>query len=122
VVVSEPDWATQVIDAPDRDRTRKILNFGCDSLRNGWAGRRLPTHFQEVGLVEVGIVPVTLVWNDYAQATEMLRLGSIVEHAQKAGVVAPTEAEEWLRSLEQADQRGRFFSAITGFHVSGRKP
>jgi ubiquinone/menaquinone biosynthesis C-methylase UbiE len=121
VVATEPDWETLVVDAPDRAVTRAVLNFGCDSVRNGWAGRQLASHFKELGLVDIGILPVTIILTDYATANEVLRLQSAAEHAQRAGVVSPADVEQWLSHLERASRMGRFFSAITGFTASGRK-
>ena len=37
VVVFEPDFETSVVAASDRVLTRKLLNFFCDSYRNGHA-------------------------------------------------------------------------------------
>ena len=47
LVVLDTDWETFVIDTPERAVTCKVLNFFCDSLRNGWSGRQLPALFHE---------------------------------------------------------------------------
>ncbi len=118
---SEPDWATLVIDAPDRALTRRLLNFYCDHHRNGWIGRQLAGLFHQAGLLEVGIMPTTLVVTDYAVLREAVWLSAKLERARQAGVVSESEVADWLAPLEEASNAGRFFSAVTLFVVWGRK-
>lgn len=122
IVVVDPDYETLVVDVPDRALTRKILNFYCDSIRNGWIGRRLPGLFKKSGLTDIAVITDTLVLTDYALANQIFEFESTVERAQEAGVVSAAAAANWLDRLEEASQAGRFFLAVTGFGVSGRKP
>jgi SAM-dependent methyltransferase len=122
VVVADPDWGTLVVDAMDRTLTRRILTFRCEMTRNGWMGRQLPALARQCGLVEVTIHGATPVFTDWPQANQLLSLQSGAEQAATAGVISPIEAAAWIRDLEQRAAAGRFFSAITGFLVSGRKP
>jgi ubiquinone/menaquinone biosynthesis C-methylase UbiE len=120
VQVYEVDFETLVIDAPDRELARKIMNTGTDGFRNGWLGRHIPALFQEAGLLDVRAYPETLrltyplICQVAGQAT--------VERARAADVISAAEGETWLRFLELADETGRLFSTITGFLVVGRKP
>jgi hypothetical protein len=41
---------------------------------------------------------------------------------QKVGQLSLKEAKGWLKELEQADEAECFFSSVTGFTVSGKKP
>ncbi|HEX8687114.1 MAG TPA: methyltransferase domain-containing protein, partial [Pyrinomonadaceae bacterium] len=41
LVVNGPDVDAWAIDAADRETTRKILHYACDSESNGWVGRQL---------------------------------------------------------------------------------
>ena len=122
VVVFEGDWETLIIDAGDRTVTRKITNAFCDSIRNGWIGRQLPGLFKQYGLVDIAVVPDTLMTADYALIDQLLGLRTTVERVQTAGEISASEAAAWLADLEQRSQAGRFFAAITAFAISGRKP
>lgn len=122
IVVSDTDWETLVIDAPDPALTRRILNFVCDSCCNGWAGRKLPGLFKGAGLGEVAATPVTLVLTDYRMACQVFALETAMAEAARAGVVPTDAVRRWSESLEERDAAGRFFSAATGFIVSGRRP
>jgi ubiquinone/menaquinone biosynthesis C-methylase UbiE len=122
IIISDPDWETLIVDAPNRISTRKILNSWCDSVRNGWMGRQLPALFKVAGLTDVAVAPVTVVLTDYTVADEVFQLSRSVETAQEAGEVSAVEAAAWLGGLEEVGQTGCFFSAITAFIVSGRKP
>jgi hypothetical protein len=110
IVVSDPDMETFILEAPDRVLTPKLLNFFCDSFRNGWMGRQLPALFQEVRLADIAVFPQTL------QPTyDLLGLRNTVARAQEEGIVSAAEASAWLAQLEKANQAGRFFAAITYF-------
>jgi hypothetical protein len=85
--------------------------------RNGWIGRQLSGLARQCGLVEVMIQPTTPVFTDWALAREIFGLQRAAER-----VLSPGEAAAWIRDLEQRAATGRFFSAITVFVVSGRKP
>ncbi len=122
IVVSDPDWETLVIDAPDRDLTRKILNHGCDSVQNGWCGRQLPALFKGAGMLEVVVYVRTLLLTDFAMANQVYSLQATAEGLQEAGGITALEVSEWLAHLKEASQAGRFFSGVTGFAVCGRKP
>jgi len=38
------------------------------------------------------------------------------------GVISESEAAQWIKELEKVSQNNRFFGAVTGFGVCGRKP
>ncbi|MDF5729973.1 MAG: class I SAM-dependent methyltransferase [Rhizonema sp. PD38] len=122
IVISEPDWETLIIDAGDRALTRKILNFHCDSSRNGWIGRQLPALFNEIGLRDISVDTDTLILSDCSLADKHLGILSAAMRAQQAGIISTTEACDWTSHLEQKSQAGRFFCAITGFSTFGCKP
>ena len=121
IVVYDADWETLVVDVPDRTITRRLLNLHCDSSGSRWIGRQLRGLFLAAGLVEVGVLAETLIFTDYTQANAVFKLEETAAQAQAVGVVSSAEASRWLNDLEQAHQAGRFFAAVTGFCVSGRK-
>jgi ubiquinone/menaquinone biosynthesis C-methylase UbiE len=122
IVIFEPDWETLVMDVADRSLARKMVNFLCDSFQTGWIGRRLLALFKSGGLQDITALPITNVLTDYSLATQVFRFQETAERAICAGVVTETEATTWLQTLEASGQAGYFFSAVTGFVVSGRKP
>ncbi len=122
IAVTDPDWETLAIDAPNRDLTRKILNHLCNSTRNGWCGRQLPALFKKAGLLDIVVYTKTLLLTDFAMANQLYSLQAAAEGLQEAGTITVLEVAGWLEHLKQASQAGLFFSAMTGFSVSGRKP
>jgi ubiquinone/menaquinone biosynthesis C-methylase UbiE len=122
VVVFDPDWETLVIDAADHALTRKILNFRCDTFRNGWSGRQFVGLFKTYALQDVNLVMSTVVNDDYHLTDQIYGLQRYANEAPAAGAVSADEATRWLNDLEQRHQAGRFFAAGMGFMVSGRKP
>ena len=63
-----------------------------------------------------------MLLTDLAQANVVLALEDTVARAGAEGVVAETAGAAWLEGLRAASEAGRFFAAITGFMVAGRKP
>jgi ubiquinone/menaquinone biosynthesis C-methylase UbiE len=121
VVVSDPDWEILLIDAGDRALTRKVANFMCDSVSDGWMGRRLYALFKGSGLRDISVTPEVLVIPDFNTANQIFSLQLHVERAQEAGVITRSEGEAWLADLHQRSEKGTFFFATGGFAASGRK-
>jgi len=128
VVVLERDIETRTIDVPGaagsahRAVTRRIVNFWCDRFLGGWIGRQLPRLFTHAGLRDVSIEPVTVVDTDFDSFDEQYDLTRIVQRAETAGVVTREESTWWLAQLDEVVQAGSFFTSVTNFIVSGRKP
>jgi hypothetical protein len=47
--------------------------------------------------------------------------GGALQRAQEQGRLSAPEVATWLEPLESASRQGRFFAALTGFIVAGRK-
>ena len=122
IVVFDPDWATALIDSPDREVTRQIANCRSDHIRTGWIGRQLYRLFKEAGLLEVRIEPAVLTGTDYTRAKFGMGLQQYAETAAVLGLIKREDAERWLAGLESASEKGLFFAAVTFFMASGRKP
>jgi ubiquinone/menaquinone biosynthesis C-methylase UbiE len=125
IVITEPDMEARLVDAPDRDLTRRILNNFCDTLVNGWIGRQLPRLFEEAGLTDIAVSPRVLTQTDFRWGIAGLNSLSLDDHlarAQAGGVVSAAEATTWVRQLREASEAGHLFSAALAFMVSGRKP
>jgi len=114
IVVSDADYETLVVAAPDPALTRRILHAFCDGLPHGWIGRELRALFRESGLTDVTVRPYTAVVTEYDEAVLHLR--------EKAAAAVPApEATAWIASLEAAHRAGRFFCALSIFTVRGRR-
>jgi ubiquinone/menaquinone biosynthesis C-methylase UbiE len=122
VVVSDPDWGTLVIDAADRELTRRIVAFRSDQLRSGWIGRQLARLAKQCGLTDLIVHPFTVMLTDWSVADRLLHAQETVQVAVNAHVISPSEATAWMNDLSERASAGCFFSALSGFAVSGRKP
>lgn len=121
VVVCDPDWELIAIDAGDRATTRKIVNFVCDSVPDGWMGRQLPGLLKGSGLRDIEIIAETLIMPDFAVVDQVYSLRANAQRAWEAGVISRSEGEAWLADQERRSHEGLFFCASSGFAVSGRK-
>ena len=118
MAVHDFDWETQFCDSPYKEVTRKIALSFCDSMKNGWIGRRLPRCFGEVGMTRVSVSYHTVtVTYDFLQ----LLLGGHIAQAVSAGVITEREANLWWTELARANQSGNFLYGFTAFVVSGSK-
>jgi SAM-dependent methyltransferase len=121
LVVFEPDTGALLIDAPDKDVTRKIIDFRGNAVRSGCIGRQLPRLFKEVGLVGVDVAVMPSPRTDYAHTNASLRLDYYAQRAAEAGVISAAEANRWSAALAERAAAGTFFCLVTMFMVSGRK-
>jgi len=118
----DADMEGWMIDSPDKATTRKVMNFWCDGIADGWMGRRWTGLFREFGLVEVKAEPMTLVVHDFELVADVFLLRRTLGKAVDQGVLELDEARRWLSDLEERARAGRFFFATTNCLVSGRKP
>jgi len=121
IVVFEPDWETFTIWPGEREVTRKILNFWCDRIPSGWAGRSLYAAFSQAGLSDVEVTPVSLVLTSLPLARRIFDLETTVSLAVQAGIVSSRQAESWAAGHVRADAAGQFFSSLTFCLVTGTK-
>ena len=119
MAVQDFDWETQFCDSPHKDTTRKIALSFCDSMKNGWIGRRLPRLFREIGMIDVKVsfhtITVTYEFLEFL-------LGGHVARAVASGVLSGEEADLWWTNLAQAEDEGTYVYGFTAFVVSGTKP
>jgi len=121
VVAFEPDTGGLLIDAPDKEVTRRIINFRGDVVRSGWIGRQLPRLMKHTGLVDVDVTVLPSPRTDYAQTNASLHLDSYAQRAAEAGLITTRQAMDWSESLASAAASGHFFCVVTMFLVFGRK-
>jgi ubiquinone/menaquinone biosynthesis C-methylase UbiE len=123
IVVIDPDWDTMIVEAPDRNLTRRILNNFVDQLLlNPWCGRELYKLFQQARLENVVVADAaTLVLTDFSTAKQLMRFDKAANLLREKKPSLSDKVESWLNYLKQADENGFFFSAATMFTVVGEK-
>ena len=121
IVVFEPDWETFILWPGEREVTRNILNFWCDHIPSGWAGRSLYTGFSAAGLSDIEVTPISLVLTSLPLARKIFDLETTTTLAVQAGIVSSRQAETWAEEHSRADAAGHFFSSLTFYLVTGTK-
>ncbi len=117
IVLIGQDWDTFVIDADDRDLTRRIVHARADAVPSPWAARRYRNLLQAAGFVDPAVEVHTAVFTDAAMLPILLGLAS---GAQAAGAITGEQAETWTTEQTQRTHTGRLFLAIPLFVVSAR--
>jgi ubiquinone/menaquinone biosynthesis C-methylase UbiE len=119
VVVYEVDFGAITIDVENKSLARKIIDCWCDSVRDGWRGRRVPAMFRDTGLHEVAVIPAVVTLN-YEVGTPLIGKNT-AERARSLGIITAAETQEWITTLDELRDAGRFFCTLTGFIVAGTK-
>ena len=122
IVIAEGDHESQVLDTPYPEVTRRFFRFRNDGMRQPAIAHRLYALFQEAGLLDVQVEPLSRLTTDYEMIRPIAHYIEGMRSAQSYGVVTAEEAEQWIQYLEEAMRTGRFFHAIMWFVTSGRKP
>lgn len=122
ILIAEGDHATQVLDSPYPEVTRRFFRFRNDGMRQPDIAHRLYAMFKDAGLLDVQVEPLARLTTDYETIRPVAHYIEGMKLAQSCGVVTEEEAERWILSLEEAMQTGRFFHASMWFITSGRKP
>jgi SAM-dependent methyltransferase len=119
VVVSDTDYDSLVVEAPDLELTRRILAHHADRMESGRIGRRLPGLFLAAGLAAVAVTPYAAVSTEYDEG--VLKLRDKAERAAAAGAIGAADVGRWVESLIEADRAGRFVCAQIVLTVYGQK-
>lgn len=121
ISIIEQDWETFVVDCGDRDVTRRITNFFCDRIPNGWIGRELYRLFCGAGLCNVHVIPANhIVCGEPAQMLAPT-IRETVERSEKAGAISSAEREAWDMEFEARLEANTLFAGFTMFRAIGRK-
>jgi ubiquinone/menaquinone biosynthesis C-methylase UbiE len=121
LVIPGPDAEGSVIDAADRDVTRRFIHFMSDHESNGWIGRQLPGYAVGLGLEAINVVPLTGIVTNFAFAYDLWFRDSLA-HAQAAGVLSATEVTAWVADQEARQRAGRCFLTWAVFVLYACKP
>jgi len=107
---------------PDRALTRRIVAAASDATAvDGWLVRRLPSLFQQAGLLDVrarGFFPLeTDLQSFYAKMADRC-----AEVAVKTGVITQAESRAWLDAFHEQGAQGPIVAGRLHIFVWGRKP
>jgi ubiquinone/menaquinone biosynthesis C-methylase UbiE len=119
VVVMDWDFETAVVDHPNRDLTRRILQWRCDHHGgNNWSGRQLWRQMLLAGLKHLSVHPfVSVVHAEADGLTQSLwRAAQVV---RDGGGISPEEHDDWTGELKKRIEAGNFFASIVYFTVKG---
>ena len=124
LLLSHPDYDTMVFTAPDLELTRRLVHAYCDTQQdwmvavNGTIGRWLHDIAARspftVGpptasvVVSRGWRPPRLGWLFAQHVAAVLR---------RTGAVSAEEADGWLASMAEVDERGEFLWTVVDFAV-----
>ena len=122
VVVFDHDIDTIVMNASDRELSRRIIHAYCDRyFTSGWAGRELYGLFRQASLEDICILPLVLSSTEFGAYWQQ-----VIERARtvavKTGAVSQEEADKWRADLERKGREGRFFGCRNYYCLRGRKP
>lgn len=121
VVVLDTDYSSSTVDSDQTDLERCLALAAAQSVRSGYAARKLYRMFTDQGLSDISVTvrPVTLT--KYAVARGAV-LDLIEPGALASGIVTEEQLHLWHAELEQADARNAFFACFNMILVSGCKP
>jgi ubiquinone/menaquinone biosynthesis C-methylase UbiE len=121
VVLMDWDFGTVTIDHPDRDLTRRLLEWRthCHGGDN-WSGRQLAARLIAAGLHQVAVTPVVTVARD-ENASLTQSLWRAAQAARDARAITSAEYEAWVGALKERLAAGRFFASIVYFIVCGTR-
>jgi ubiquinone/menaquinone biosynthesis C-methylase UbiE len=117
LVMTEPDMDTNIVNAGDRDVTRRILSHRGDLMANGWIGRELPGFCHAAGLRSIEIHPEVQVITDPRIGRGLFDLEAAVDAARQAGLITSDEGAAWLAVIEAHAKSGSYFGSCTLFTV-----
>ena len=118
LLVFDVDWDALVLPHPDKQLTRRIVEFISDSFPSGRIGAELFGYFKDSGFNDIQIRP-----HGYMHNLELTKriIGGIASTGVAHNVFTADEINAWWADLEKADARGKFFSCFEGFMVMGVK-
>jgi ubiquinone/menaquinone biosynthesis C-methylase UbiE len=122
VAVFDHDIDTIVLNADDRELTRRIVHAYCDRyFANGWAGRELYAMFRQANLEAIRFLPLTFASTEYEPYWKRMveRLSGV---ARTTGAISDEEATAWRAHLEQKGREGLFFASRGYYCLRGSKP
>lgn len=124
IVVSDADWGTFTITAPETDEeiTALVTDTKQTNAVSPTVGRSLYTMFQVAGLTDVAVDPINFLFTDFETVYEVTYIEDRLEKMVDAGMASPDEADQWIDSFRQADRDRTLFCSVLGYTVGGTVP
>jgi SAM-dependent methyltransferase len=122
MLVTEPDWGTLAIEGGDPVVTARILSVRHGAAADACIGRRLPALLEAAGLAVEAWEKSALSLGDFRHAATLFSLEGMAARAVAAGAVSAETGVRWLRSLQQAADRGGLRCRLGGVIACARKP
>ena len=116
LLIFDVDWDALVIPHPDKNLTRRSVEFISDSFPSGRIGAQLYGHFKDSGFNNIQIRP-----HGYMHNLELTKriIGGITTTGVAHNVFTSDEVTNWWATLEKAEADGKFFACFQGFIVMG---
>ena len=121
VTIIEQDWETFVVDCGDKTVTRKISNFFCDRVPNGWIGRELYRLFCGAGLCNVHVIPANHILCGEPVSMLAPTIRETIARAEEAKAITKAEREAWQMEFEARLEAETLFAGFTMFRAIGKK-
>ena len=116
LLVFDVDWDALVLPHPNKQLTRRIVEFISDGFPSGRIGAELFSHFKDSGFKEIQIRPHGYMHN--LELTQRI-IGGIISTSVNHNIFTNDEINCWWAELDKADAGGKFFSCFQGFIVMG---
>ena len=122
VISVDQDGDTWIIDHPNRDLTRRIVQFNSDQrYADGWTGRRLRRFFLKAGLINVDVQAWPHIDTEPESYLYSMAM-RIAEAASEAGAISTSEYDAWVHQLHESALANNFFSSINFYICTGIRP
>ncbi len=119
VVVLDWDFGSLVVDHPDRELTRRLLNWRSDHHGgDNWSGRQLWRWMTLAGLQQLSVHPMVTIAHHESEALTQ-SLWRAAEVAREGGAITAEEEQNWVSELKARIRQGTFFASIVYFIVRG---
>jgi len=122
VGAQDQDWGSLVLDHPDRDLTRRLLDGYARKVYNDpWSGRTLYGMLRRLGLENVRLTTDVYQDTDLEPWTRNM-LERRAESAVRFGIVSDRERQRWLAAIKAQAEAGAFVLTVNFYGAVGVKP
>lgn len=124
LTVTDPDWATFVIQVPGLDAavTQAVTDEAWAGSRTPTIGRRLYRLFRDADLTDIEVDADTVVFTELETAAQVLSIEERLSRIQEADAISQPRIDQWLADLRRADSEETLFCSMTGYTVAGSVP
>jgi ubiquinone/menaquinone biosynthesis C-methylase UbiE len=119
IAALEFDHGSTMVDHPDRDTTRMILQTLDDAMAQGWIGRQLPRLFRQAGLTDLQVT-ATVVLTGYEIFQHLT--SNHVRRLCEDGILTQHQAAHWWSQLAQQAASGDFLAGETLILATATRP